>query len=495
MSMAIPAPAGRGRRDLVRKFGWTSAASVVAMLAGLASVLILTRFLVPADYGIYGIALMAIAAGEVLTGGVLSSPIEQKADVTRADLNSAFWANIALALACGAVTLPVAGLIARAAGYEAAIPVIGAACLLMLITATGIVPESLLRRRQAFRQLAKVGVAAALSGLAAGIVLALMGAGVWSLIGLEFVRRVILVASNFRLARWHPDGGPDVKTVRAALPFVSGMLAANALGRADRLAPQIAATVFFGPEGLGLLYVATRIADQIQSFVAQPVGAMALPVLSDAAREPARFHALMADSWRAIAIASFPMLAGLAAIAPLLVPSAVGDAFSSVGVICAITVLANLRVVSSKVNIAATQAAGKALTASASLATSFGAHLLLLAVFAPLGVAAIAFASLLRGWLTWPLAAWFVKATTGFAVSRQMAILVPPLAASLAMAAVVYALSGPVSAAFPVVPALGILILAGCLFYASALWLADPWVRACLANGAWRGLLKKENVS
>ncbi|MDP3460600.1 MAG: oligosaccharide flippase family protein [Hyphomonas sp.] len=490
----MPAPTGRDRRDLVRKFGWTSLASVVQMLAGLASVIILTRFLVPTDYGIYGIALMAIAAGEVLTGGVLSSPIEQKAEVTRADLNSAFWANIGLALACAAVTFPVAGLIARASGYEAALPVIAAACLLMLITATGIVPDSLLRRRQAFRKLAKVGVAAALSGLATGIVLAMMGAGVWSLIGFELVRRVILVASNFTLARWHPDGGLDVKAVRAALPFVSGMLAANALGRADRLAPQIAATMLFGPEGLGLLSVATRIADQIQSFVAQPVGAMALPVLSDAAREPGRFHALMADSWRAIAIASFPMLAGFAAIAPLLVPLAVGDAFSSVGFISAITVLANLRVVSSKVNIAATQAAGRALIASASLAASFAAHLLLLAVLAPLGVAAIAFASVLRGWLTWPLAAWFAKLTTGFAVTRQMAILVPPLAASLAMAGVVYALSGPVSAAFPTVIALVILILAGCLFYAFALWLADPWVRVWLATGAFRRMLKKESV-
>lgn len=487
-------PLPSSRQDLARKFGWTSLASIVQMLAGLASVIILTRFLIPADYGIYGIALMAIAAGEVLTGGVLSSPIEQKADMTRADLNSAFWANIGLALACAAVTLPVAGLIARAAGYEAAIPVIAAACLLMLITATGIVPESLLRRRQAFRQLAKVGVAASLSGLATGIVLAILGAGVWSLIGLEIVRRVILVASNFTLARWHPDGGLDVKTVRASLPFVSGMLAANALGRADRLAPQVAATVFFGPEGLGLLAVATRIADQIQSFVAQPVGAMALPVLSDAAREPSRFHALMADSWRAIAIASFPMLAGFAAIAPLLVPLAVGDAFSNVGFISAITVLANLRVVSSKVNIAATQAAGKALTASASLASSFTAHVLLLVVLAPLGIAAIASASLLRGWLTWPLAAWFVKVTTGFAVSRQMAILVPPLAASLAMAAAVYALSGPVSMMLPVIVALGLLILAGCVFYVAALWLADPWVRVWLATGAFRRMLKKESV-
>lgn len=483
VSMVIPTPAGRGRGDLARKFGWTSLASIVQMLAGLASVVILTRFLIPSDYGLYGIALMAIAAGEVLTGGVLSSPIEQKADASRTDLNSAFWANAGLAVLCTAITLPVAGWITTSLGYAEAIPVIAAACGLMMITALGIVPESLLRRRQQFRLLAKVSMAAALTGLAAAIALALMGAGVWSLIGLEVVRRTILLVSNFVLARWLPDGGLDATSLRASLPFVSGMLAANALGRVDRLAPQVAATIFFGPEGLGLLSVATRIADQIQSFVAQPVGAMALPVLSDVAREPARFHALMTDAWRAIALSSFPMLAGFAAIAPLLVPMAVGEAFASIGLISAITVLANLRVVASKVNIAATQAAGKALTSSASIAVSVVTHILLLIVLAPLGVIAIAAASLLRGWITWPFAAWFVKSTTGFGLQRQASILVPPFMASLVMGASVYALSDPVRALMPDLFALALLVPAGVMLYVAALWLLDPWVRSALRSG------------
>lgn len=491
MTVVADFPSSHSRKDLARKFGWTSLASIVQMLAGLASVIVLTRFLSPSDYGLYGIALMAIAAGEVLTGGVLSSPIEQKAEVSREDLNSAFWANLILALASSAVTLPVAAFIANASGHPEALPVIVAACVLMTITAAGIVPESLLRRQQAFRPLARVGMVSSVMGLAAGIALAAAGFGVWSLIGLEIVRRLILVTANFNLSRWRPDGGLEMASVRASVPFVSGMLAANALGRIDRLAPQIAATAFFGPAGLGLLSVATRIADQIQAFVAQPVGAMALPVLSDAARDTSRFHSLMADAWRAIAITSFPMLAGFAAIASLLVPMAVGEEFAAVGLISAVTVLAHVRVVSSKVNIAATQAAGKALTASASIAVSVVTHILLLIVLAPLGIFAIALASLLRGWLTWPFAAWFVKTTTGFAMLRQAAILVPPFAASLVMGAAVYVLSPALEANLPALAALPVLIAAGILIYAAALWLLDPWVRRALTSGQFRRLLTK----
>lgn len=480
-----------GRVDLLKKFGWTSLASILQMLAGLASVIVLTRFLSPSDYGLYGIAIMAITAGEVLTGGILSTPIEQKADISRRELSTAFWTNLILAIVCTVLILPISALTLAHTGYAHALPVVAAACGLMLLTATGVVPESLLRRRQQFRLLAQSGMAAALLGLATGIALGAAGAGVWALVGLEAVRRGVLLVSNFTFARWAPQGGIDRAVLRANLPFVSGMLAANALGRVDRLAPQIAATIFFGPTGLGLLTVATRIADQIQAFVAQPVGAMALPVLSNAAADRSRFHALMADAWRAISITTFPMLAGFAAIAPLLVPLAVGDEFAAVGLISAVTVLAHLRVIASKVNIAATQAAGKALTASASIAASVITHIVLLALLAPFGVFAIACASLLRGWLTWPLAAWFVRTTTGFAMGRQLSILVPPFAASLLMAAAVYTLSAGLANRAGALAALALLIPAGVILYAGLLWLIDPWVRQTALWKKAAGLLAR----
>jgi PST family polysaccharide transporter len=490
MTMAAPIPAGDGRRDLLKKFGWTSLSSVTQMLAGIASVIVLTRFLTPSDYGLFGIAFIAVALTEVLTSGAISSPVEQKTEISRRELSSLFWANLSLAVLCSALTIAIAAVLAPAAGWPEALPVIGAVCLLVTLTAAGIVPESLLRRRQEFKLLARAGMWSAVISLAAGFALAILGAGVWALVGLEAVRRLILLAAAFILSKWRPDGGIDVSVLRANLPFITGMLAAGALGRLDRLAPQVAATVFFGPAGLGLLTVATRIADQIQSFVAQPVGAMALPVLANVAADREKFHGLMADAWRAISIATFPMLAGFAAIAPLLVPMLVGEAFAAVGLISAVTVLAHLRVVSSKVNIAATQAAGKAMTASASIASSLAAHIALLVVLAPLGILAIASASLLRGWLTWPLAAWFVKSTTGFGLARQFAILVPPMAASLVMGGCVYGLSGLLGPELPAFAALGLLIASGVVIYTAALWLLDPWVRTALASGKLKRRLR-----
>ena len=91
-------------------------------------------------------------------------------------------------------------------------------------------------------------------------------------------------------------------------------------------------------------------------------------------------------------------------------------------------------------------------------------------------------ASLLRGWLTWPFAAWFVKVTTGFSLRRQAAILLPPFFASLIMGAGVMSFSSMLQGHLNPVAALAVLIPTGVVLYAGLLWLLDPWVRQAVAS-------------
>jgi len=468
----------RGERlDLLKKFGWTSLASVFQMMTGILSVVVLTRFLTPTDYGLFGLAIIAIAPGEALANGPFSSQLEQKSEISDADINSVFWANLAIALVAAAIILPLAGLIAHRSALPEAVPVIWAATGFMVLSAAGVVPIALLRRRQMFRAVSQINVTAAGIGLAAAIGLALAGTGVWALVGFEAVRRVVILVTSYAKARWLPNGGFSMAHFRAMLPFTTGVLMGQLVGRADALAPRAAAAIFLGPAGLGLLSVAIRVADQIQSFVATPIGAMALPVLSSAAGDRSRLYAIMADAWRMISITSFPMLVGLAAVAPIFLPVAVGEKFADVGPVAAIILLANMRIVTSRVNITATQAVGKAYMASASIAVSFVAHVVLLALLARYGIVWIAVAVLLRSFITWPIAGWIVKATTGFGMMRQARIMAPPFLASLIMGGCVVELGALLGKALSPFVTTGVLVVAGTLIYALSIYLVDPWVR------------------
>lgn len=46
------------------------------MVAGFVSVVILTRFLTPEGYGVFGVGMLAIVAGGVLSDGAFAMPLE-----------------------------------------------------------------------------------------------------------------------------------------------------------------------------------------------------------------------------------------------------------------------------------------------------------------------------------------------------------------------------------------------------------------------------------
>lgn len=470
-------PGAPSRASLLKKFGWTSLGAWTQALLGLASIAVLTRLLGAQDYGVFGIALIVAGLADLLTGGVMASRLEQAREITRDHPNSAFWANMALASVLAILMVTFAGPIAALFGAASAAPVIAAFAGLVLVTALTAIPAALMRRQLRFRAIAQAEMAASSCGLLAAIAAAGLGAGVWSLFILEAGRRLVLAVLVMRSCRWWPHPGYSHRHFREMLSFNSAMFASALIGRLDRMAPQLAALLIGGPSALGLFNVALRIGDQVQALIAAPIGAMALPVLSAAGPDRSAMHRIMGDAWRAIAIGSFPCIAGLAAISPFLIPVMVGPEFGSIAAVAALLILANLRIAASRVNLAAMQAAGKAFSAAGSLFASFAAHLILICLLIPFGIAGIAGAAFARGMLTWPLAAGLVKRATGFGVGRQFSILLPPLLASGLMGAAVFGLGSALGEHLAAVWLLPLLIALGVLFYAILLWMSDPWVR------------------
>lgn len=479
-------PGAPSRASLFGKFGWTSLGAWTQALLGLASIAVLTRLLSAQDYGVFGIALIVAGLADLLTGGVMASRLEQAREITRDHPNSAFWANMALASVLAILMVTFAGPIAALFGAAAAAPVIAAFAGLVLLTALTAIPNALLRRQLRFRAIAQAEMAASSFGLLAAVAAAGLGAGVWSLFILEAGRRLVLAILVLRSCRWWPHLAYSHHHFLEMLSFNSAMFASALIGRLDRMAPQLAAVFIGGPSALGLFNVALRIGDQVQALIAAPIGAMALPVLSAAGPDRGAMHRIMGDAWRAIAIGSFPCIAGLAAISPFLIPIMVGPEFGSIAAVAALLILANLRIAASRVNIAAMQATGKAFSAAGSLLASFAAHVILIGLLIPFGIAGIAGAAFARGMLTWPLAAGLVKRATGFGIGKQFSILLPPLLASGLMGAGVFGLGSALSEHFAAIWLLPLLIAIGVLFYAILLWISDPWVRKGL------GRLRKE---
>jgi PST family polysaccharide transporter len=190
---------------------------------------------------------------------------------------------------------------------------------LVPITAAMVVPEALLRRQLQFRAIAVRTLVGGVVGGAAGVGLALAGAGVWALVVQQLVIGVVGLAVLWIVCPWRPSRPVRWGAIRDLLPFVghatNGGFATLLCSRAD----QFVAGVLFGPVAVGIYRLAIRLPEMVVDVAARSLQQVALPALSRLQTDRAAFGARLADLQHMGAVTGLPLLGVLVAVAEPLV--------------------------------------------------------------------------------------------------------------------------------------------------------------------------------
>lgn len=194
--------------DLARQGARGGGIMVAGQLAKLAiqvaSVVILSRLLVPADFGLIAMTTVFLSLGSMIRDFGLPTAALQAQSLTAQQSSNLFWINVVLGLGGALVLVAATPLIV--AMYEE--PRLGAILPLMASTLVigGLSAQSQvqLARMMRFRQLALAGVAAQLIGLLVSIAGALSGLGYWALAWSAVASSIALLALQGIAARWIP---------------------------------------------------------------------------------------------------------------------------------------------------------------------------------------------------------------------------------------------------------------------------------------------------
>src|SRR3546814_8639088 len=73
---------------------WTTCSAVIAMVAKIGQIVILSRFLAKEDFGLMAIALLFISFAEIFLDLGLTAAVLHKPDISRNEYSSLFWFNI-----------------------------------------------------------------------------------------------------------------------------------------------------------------------------------------------------------------------------------------------------------------------------------------------------------------------------------------------------------------------------------------------------------------
>jgi O-antigen/teichoic acid export membrane protein len=281
------APLATDLRGLVRvNLGWSFLNQISARLLSFASGIVLARLLVPRDFGIFAVALIAIEALQSLNDlGLLTGLVREQGDymaMARTGVTLALSSSVVLFI----VSLLAAGPFAAALNASEATGVLRLLMLAILIDGVSVVPAALLSRalRQDLRALADL--TGTVVNVAVAITLAAAGTGAWALAGGRLAGNAVAAAIIILVAPARPVPGFDRGHARSLLSFGLPIAGATLVLFALQNVDYVVVGHFLGPAALGLYLLASNLAGWPINLISYSVRRVSLPGFARLVHDP-----------------------------------------------------------------------------------------------------------------------------------------------------------------------------------------------------------------
>ena len=303
---------------------WSAVATLGGQVVQFGASLVLARLLSPSDYGtmasvyvITGFAILFFELG-------LSSAVVALRDPTERDLSTAFWINALGGVVFTALLAGAGPIVAKFFDNDVLrvlTPVVG----LTFLFGLGSVHNALLQKQLKFRSIAAISVTSSSLGLATTIGLAASGVGVYALAVGPIVTSASASAMSWTLVPWRPTSFISRDALPRLWRFSGGQLGFNVVNYWGRNADNFMIARWVGTASLGFYNKAYSLMLLPVQQVSGVLGRVMFPALAAMEDDRERVAAGYRRALRVINVITVPVLVGMAATAPGLVPLLWGD--------------------------------------------------------------------------------------------------------------------------------------------------------------------------
>lgn len=313
-------------REAVGGVAWVGMSYLITRASILISTIILARVLSPTDFGVYAVALAFITYAEVVSDlGAVQALILLPADDRRND--AALTIALVVSILLMGAAMVAAPYVARFFGHPEVAPILRVLSLALLFRSVGQVPDAILIRDLRFKERFRANASRALAQGLVWIILAVAGAGVWSLVygylaGFALNSVIMWKLVDYRPTRsfWRVDRATVRPLLSYAAPLVGSLLLLALVNDIDYLIVGRR----LGATALGYYTVAFRIPQMVISNAFLVFSQVLVPVLVRAGLDHARFQRGYIRTIRIQATYGLSVAICLVVIAPLLVPVVFG---------------------------------------------------------------------------------------------------------------------------------------------------------------------------
>ncbi len=282
------------------------AGQALRLVIQFAAVIVLSRLLPPAAFGLIAMVAAITAVLDLLKELGLSAATLQRSEITHDQVSALFWINTGAGIAITVGLLAAAPLIAGFYGQPDLVAVTRALAFVFLIGGLGNQHWALLRRQMRFTTITTIETGAEFIAFLVAISAALAGAGFWALVAQRVTAPLLLLIGSWTCCRWRPSWPKRTVGVREMFDFGMSYTIGNIGVAATRSLDQILIGWLWGPGMLGLYERATRLVQVPLNNINAPVYAVAMPTLSRIIDQPDRYRRGFGEIMEKLAMVTMP---------------------------------------------------------------------------------------------------------------------------------------------------------------------------------------------
>ena len=277
--------------------------------------ILLARFLTPDDFGLIAMVSVFFAFANALMDVGFRQALIRKQNATQIDYATMFYSNLVLGLLAYALLFFSAPAISSFYKEPRLILLVRIVGVVVLINALQFVQIVDLTRRLDFKTQFKVTIPAGIiSGLAA-VLLAMAGAGVWSLVAQMIFSPLIITFSLWMINTWRPTLEFSAGSFRELFGFGSKLFLSGVLDILFRNIYVIVIAKIFDATLTGYYFFATKVRDIILEQFSSSIQRVTFPALASVQSDDLRLKNGFRKVIQATTYLIFPAMVFLAVMA------------------------------------------------------------------------------------------------------------------------------------------------------------------------------------
>ncbi len=207
------------KRKSVRGGFVVVAAQGAKVLLQTGTLILLARLLTPEDFGLTGMVATLTGFLTIFRDAGLSAATVQRLEVTHEQISTLFWINVVFGAVLSACAVLFAPAVAQFYGDPRLYWITIVAGTVFLFNGLSAQHGALISRQMRFATQARIDLTALSASSAGGVVMAFLGWGYWSLVGMGLISAILTTAGVLLAVPWAPGPPRRGVGVRSILRF------------------------------------------------------------------------------------------------------------------------------------------------------------------------------------------------------------------------------------------------------------------------------------